>query len=213
MGASSRSTSLPLTRPDVHRCLRAMAADEALPVLLENRRAFLGYLERHVGDRAVAEDILQDAFVKVVARPSIAPAEGSVVPWFYRILRNAVIDRFRREKSAGHAIESFARELGSRREPSQEIEAEICACVGRLSATLKPEYASALRAIDVDGMSVKDFAEQEGLRPGSARVRIFRARAALRKRVMESCGVCAKHGCLNCTCQHDVKGHIGCVPE
>jgi DNA-directed RNA polymerase specialized sigma24 family protein len=37
--------------------------------LLENHRAFLRYLERRVGDPALAEDILQDAFAKVVARP------------------------------------------------------------------------------------------------------------------------------------------------
>lgn len=37
--------------------------------LLENQRAFLRYLERRVGDRALAEDILQDAFVKTLARP------------------------------------------------------------------------------------------------------------------------------------------------
>lgn len=41
---------------------------EPLPLarLLDNRRLFLNYLERRVGDRATAEDILQDAFVKVV---------------------------------------------------------------------------------------------------------------------------------------------------
>ena len=45
----------------------------ALEALLENHRAFLSYLERRVGDHALAEDILQDAFAKVVARPEQAP--------------------------------------------------------------------------------------------------------------------------------------------
>ena len=40
-----------------------------LDALLENRRAFLRYLERKVGDHGLAEDILQDAFARVVARP------------------------------------------------------------------------------------------------------------------------------------------------
>ena len=44
-----------------------------LAVLLDNHRAFLAYLERRTGDRATAEDILQDAFAKVVARPDTAP--------------------------------------------------------------------------------------------------------------------------------------------
>ena len=33
-----------------------------------------------------------------------------------------------------------------------------------------------------------------------AGVRVFRARAALKKLVVESCGVCAEHGCMNCSC-------------
>jgi DNA-directed RNA polymerase specialized sigma24 family protein len=55
--------------------------------LLENHRAFLRYLERRVGNRALAEDILQDAFAKVVARPEQAPTDEAIVPWFYRTLR------------------------------------------------------------------------------------------------------------------------------
>ena len=66
-----------------------------LAVLLDNHRAFLAYLERRTGDRATAEDILQDAFAKVVARPDTAPQDEGVVPWFYRTLRNAAIDRLR----------------------------------------------------------------------------------------------------------------------
>lgn len=179
------------------------AAEEpaAIAALVENHRAFLRYLERRVGDRALAEDILQDAFAKVVARPEQAPAEDGIVPWFYRTLRNAAVDQFRRRGAADRAHEAFARELEVHETPSTEMEAEICACVSRLATTLKPEYAAALLAIEVDGTAVKTFAEQKGLSPGNAAVRVFRAREALKKRVTESCGTCAEHGCLNCTCK------------
>ena len=50
------------------------------------------------------------------------------------------------------------------------------------------------------GYAVKTFAEQRGLSASNAGVRVFRAREALKKRVSESCGMCADHGCLNCTC-------------
>ena len=63
------------------------------------------------------------------------------------------------------------------------------------------QYAEALQAIDVEGAAVKAFAEHKGLSPNNAGVRVFRAREALKKRVMESCGTCAEHGCRNCTCQ------------
>jgi RNA polymerase sigma-70 factor, ECF subfamily len=78
---------------------------------------------------------------------------------------------------------------------------EICACVSRLSNTLKPEYAEALQAIDIGGTPVKTFAEQKGLSSSNAGVRVFRAREALKKRVVESRGTCAEHGCFECTCQ------------
>jgi RNA polymerase sigma factor (sigma-70 family) len=172
-----------------------------IAILLENQRAFLRYLERRVGDRALAEDILQDAFARVVSRPEQAPADEAVVPWFYRNLRNAAIDQFRRRGAADRAYEAFARELETQETPSAHTEAEICACVSRLAATLKPEYAEALRAIEVAGTPVKAFAEQKGLSSSNAAVRVFRAREALKKRVTESCGMCAEHGWVNCTCR------------
>ncbi len=172
-----------------------------LATLLDNHRAFLHYLERRVGDRALAEDILQDAFAKVVDRPELAPDDEGVVPWFYRTLRNAAIDQFRRHGAASRAAEAFAREIDVHTAPEPELEAEICKCVNRLAGTLKPEYAEALQAIDVDGTSVKTFAEQHGLSASNAGVRVFRARQALKRRLVESCGTCAEHGCRNCTCQ------------
>ena len=179
------------------------AAEHPAPVatLIENHRAFLQYLERRLGDRALAEDILQEAFAKVVARPEQAPADESVIPWFYRTLRNAAIDQFRRRGAADRAYEAFARELETHETPTDDMEAEICGCVSRLAATLKPEYAEALEAIEVAGTPVKMFAKQKGLSPSNAGVRVFRAREALKKRVTESCGTCAEHGCLNCTCK------------
>ena len=170
-----------------------------LTVLLENRRAFLGYLERRLGDRGLAEDSLQDSLLKVMARPEAAPPEERVGPWFYRTLRNAAIDQLRRRGAAGRALETFARELDVHTGGSSD--AEICACVSRLARTLKKEYAEALEAIDVGGVPVGAFAERKGLSPGNAAVRVHRARAALKTRVLQSCGACAQHGCLNCTCR------------
>ena len=127
---------------------RSNESDSSAPigVLLENHRLFLRYLERRVGDRMLAEDILQDALAKVVAHPEQAPESEGVVPWFYRTLRNAAVNQFRRRGAAHRASETFARELETRDAPTAELEAEICACVSRLAATLKPEYAEALQA-------------------------------------------------------------------
>ena len=65
---------------------------------------------------------------------------------------------------------------------------------------MKPEYAAALQRIEVEGVPVAQFAEEEGISKTNAGVRVFRAREALRRQVALSCGTCAEHGCTACTC-------------
>lgn len=177
-----------------------MKEEPPLQLLVENHEAFLKFLARRVGDRALAEDILHDAFVRVMSRPDQAPVDEGIVPWFYRNLRNATIDRFRRTATANKALEAFARELQPEA-PSHAIESEICACVTEVARSLKPEYADALVAVDVNGTPVKAFAEERGLTATNAGVRVYRAREALRKRVTRACGTCAEHGCFDCSCK------------
>jgi RNA polymerase sigma-70 factor (ECF subfamily) len=169
--------------------------------LVGNHREFLAFLERRLGSRAEAEDILQQAFVKGLERGESVRDGESIVAWFYRILRNAVIDHSRRRGAAGRAMDAFARELEEAVEPPADLTESVCACVRSLSDTLKPEYADALRRIDVEGMSVQGYAAEMGIEANNAGVRVHRAREALRKRVKESCGTCAEHGCLDCTCE------------
>lgn len=176
----------------------------SLDTLVENHRAFLRFLERRVQSRETAEDILQDAFGRAVTHVSTLRNDESAVAWFYRLLRNAVIDHYRRQAVAGSALERFAAELGER-VPPPEVTDEVCACVSRLAATLSPAYADALTEIDVRGLAVKDYAAKHGLTASNAGVRVFRARQALRAQVMASCGTCADHGCLDCSCGRPAK--------
>jgi RNA polymerase sigma-70 factor (ECF subfamily) len=169
-------------------------------ILVENHRAFLRYLERRLGDRALAEDILQDAFTRNLDRFGDVPEEA-LVPWFYRVLRNALIDWTRRRGTETRALAALATELEGSAAPPEDLHQAICACVGRLAETLKPEYRDAILAVDVQETPVKAFADAAGLTPSNAGVRVFRARAALRRRVVESCGTCAEHGCLDCSCR------------
>ena len=82
----------------------------------------------------------------------------------------------------------------------EELEREVCRCVGRIAADLKPEYAEALRGVEVEGLSLKEFAGKAGITPNNAAVRVHRAREALRKRLVSTCATCAARGCTDCTC-------------
>lgn len=171
----------------------------AVTRLVANHREFLGFLQSRVGSRALAEDILQDAFVKGIGKLAGLREDESAVAWFYRILRNAVIDHHRRHEVSDRRLAALAAELDPTA-PDPELRGAVCQCVARLADNLKPEYAEALRRIEVDGVAVKDYASEAGITRNNAAVRVFRAREALKQQVVRSCGTCAEHGCLDCTC-------------
>jgi RNA polymerase sigma-70 factor (ECF subfamily) len=183
---------------------------DVVRVLVANHRQFLAFLEKRVGSRATAEDILQDAFVKGVDRLDTLRSGESAVAWFYRLLRNSIIDHKRRTGAADRKLAAFGQEVEVHAEPDWEMHGAICSCVTELAAALKEEYADALRTVEVEGIAVKDYADRVNISRSNAGVRVHRAREALRKQVIRSCGSCADHGCLNCTC---AKGPAGCAQD
>ncbi len=183
-----------------------MTTQDIVENLVGNHRTFLAFLESKVGNRALAEDILHEAFVRSLDKVHTIREGDSATAWFYRVLRNAVIDHARRNASANRRLEMFAHELEADEQEPATLE-QVCQCVSRIAGTLKPEYAEAVRRIELEGMSVKDFAALAGISASNAGVRIFRAREALRQQVVRSCGTCAEHGCLDCTCG---SGPAGC---
>lgn len=192
--------------PSAEKIRDGLAAHGAAPpadvvaLLVANHRDFLAFVERRVGDRALAEDILQEAFVRSIDRLGELRDEDSLRAWFHRTLRNAVVDHYRRTAASERRLAELSRDLDPDGAAAPELDALVCACVGRLAATLKPEYAHALKRIEVDGLPVVDFAREAGISESNAGVRVFRAREALRREVTRSCGTCAEHGCFDCTC-------------
>lgn len=175
--------------------------DYVMQELVASHREFVAFVERRVGDRAMAEDVVQDAFVKGLERGGELRADESSRAWFYRVLRNAIVDRHRRATTAGARLQALADELHrAELQRAGDADRELCACIGRLIDTLPPDQARALRRIELDGVAVKDFAVESGLGESNAGVRVFRARKALRERVTRACGTCAEHGCFDCSC-------------
>jgi RNA polymerase sigma-70 factor (ECF subfamily) len=181
-------------------------APATLNVLVENHRRFLQFLERRVGSREIAEDILQDAFVKSLDHADALPSDDAVIPWFYRVLRNAIIDHYRRGGAEERALAHVAGTTEVAEPPrDEELYQAVCACVTGLVDTLKPEYAAAIRRVDLDGVPVVQFAREVNITPSNAGVRLHRAHAALRKQLALSCNTCAEHGCFDCRCGSPAK--------
>lgn len=169
--------------------------------LLDLRTQFLGFIQRRVQDSVIAEDILQSAYVRAISSADQLRENESSVAWFYRILRNAIIDHYRRRSSEGAALERWAHELENQPNPDPFLEETTCQCIDGALETLRPAYADLLREVDLKETDLSAYASANRITPGNAAVRAHRARAALRKQLIRCCGVCAEHSCLDCTCR------------
>ncbi len=169
--------------------------------LIENHRDFLRFLVRRLGDADTAEDVLQQFYLRAVGKGSGLRQSESVVAWLYRVLRTTLVDHYRRETTRRRQEADYAQmEILFNEERDAELESAICACFETLLPTLKAEYAEILQRVDLQGTSPGDVARDLGLTPNNMRVRLHRARQALKHSLLVSCGVCAVHGCLNCDC-------------
>lgn len=183
---------------------------QSLTTLLERRASFLGFVQRRVGDRALAEDILQAAYVRALEHVASLREEQLATAWFYSVLRNAVIDHHRRSATENSAMSRLAIELGGE-EPStadQETQRFVCGCIAHVLPTLRPAYADVLREVDLGEAPLGEYAKKHGLSSGNAAVRAHRARAALRKELARFCGACSVHACLDCICKRPDAGEV-----
>jgi RNA polymerase sigma-70 factor (ECF subfamily) len=185
-----------------HQQKSDVSKGEPLEQLLARHDDFLRFLQKRVESRAVAEDILQSAFVRGIEKASTLRDQESIVAWFYRMLRNAVIDHYRSRDSSAHFLDEWPEGLDIPGQPVEFVKNEICRCVNNVLVELKPEYRDALQSVDIEEHPVTEFAEQAGITANNANVRLHRAREALRKQVRTVCGTCADHRCVDCTCKH-----------
>lgn len=168
--------------------------------LASRRGRFLAFVRQRVSDPELAEDILQSSLLKAVESLPQLRDDQRLLPWFYSILRNNIVDAYRRTAREGRRAE-----LDQATELPDEMDAQashiICACFEALIPSLKPEYRDILQTLDLEQRPTDEAAQQFGLTATNLKVRRHRARQALRLRLEETCRVCAEHHCLDCTCQ------------
>jgi RNA polymerase sigma factor (sigma-70 family) len=172
---------------------------EAIANLVLQRSQFLRFVQRRVESPATAEDIIQSAYIRAIEQAPTLRAEESAAAWFYRILRNAVIDHYRHRAAEDRALERWAQDL-TEAAPDPQTHEIVCECIAEVLLTMKPAYSEILRSVDLADATLDTFAKNVGITAGNAAVRIHRARQALKKQLTQICGTCAKHGCINCTC-------------
>lgn len=167
--------------------------------LLQELEQFTNFVRRRVNDPHLAADVVQDSLLKAVKAVEQLREDESVTAWFYRILRRSIVDLYRRCAANQSALEKLEREFNN--PPDAEDERVACRCVETLIPTLKPDYAELIQRLDLGNETPEQVGVALGMTANNLRVRHHRARQQLRERLEQTCRMCAKHGCLDCTCK------------
>lgn len=179
--------------------------EKAVTVLVAERKRFHRFLASRVGDDATADDLLQESLRRALERGDTLRRNESAVAWFYRILRNAVSDHFRKTGSEKRRTEKLLADMQARGDevdfPSADWDAAVCACFRGLLPSLKPRYAEVIHRVDLRGESKFDVGRDMKIKRGTMDVLLHRARSALRQQLETFCGACSRESCLACYCQ------------
>lgn len=167
-----------------------------LRLLTEQREAFLAFVRRRVRSGADAEDLLQTAYMRATEKLGTLRDGERLEAWFYRVLRNTIADHhaaWARREAQVALIARDATEL-----PPNE--AAVCACSLGVLDRLTPDHAAILRLVDIEEGSLDEAAHAFHTTTGTAKVRLHRARKALREALHAMCGTDSVKACLSCDC-------------
>lgn len=175
-------------------------SDAVHAVMVEIQQDLLRMLTRRLGNQEEAADVLHDFYVKVLTRMGDVKDTEKLRGWMRRVLETTLIDYYRAQGKKRRSEAEF-KLLGPESEGSEtrdELDLAICMCLYKLLPTLKSEYAEVLWRADLMGENREEISAKLGLSESNLRVRLHRARQALKHRLKETCQVCPIHGFLSC---------------
>jgi RNA polymerase sigma-70 factor, ECF subfamily len=154
------------------------------------------FLTRLTGAPAVADDLLQETFMRIHRARGSFDAGAAVVPWAYAIARNAWLDHVRAAKVRGETPRPKGNdelgpigEAGTGPDADSEqlaIARQTAALVESVLGRLAPAQREAFVLLRYEGMSVDDAAAVLGSTPTAVKLRAFRAYEALREALGQS---------------------------
>ena len=159
-----------------------MAATETL--WRDHHDRLAAFIRSRVVDRATADDILQEVFLKVhTASPSVT--DGTKLrSWLYRVARNAVVDHYRSSKPQEPLPESLAQPTSARGEAARR---ELTACLRPMMDRLPLPYKEAVTLADLEDRPQQEIAQTQGLSLSGAKSRIQRGRVMVKELLAQCC--------------------------
>ncbi len=143
------------------------------------------FVERRVapGD---ADDVMQEILQRVHASAEALDAETRFAAWLHRVARNVIIDHHRRDTRREARHEAFASTWRSEEEEQQDAAASLSMFVGAFVEMLPSPYREALRLSEIQGLTMREAAEREGVSISGMKSRVQRGRRLLRE-LFEAC--------------------------
>lgn len=156
----------------------------------ELSRPLLHYLERYAGDRAVAEELLQETFIRVSRGLCSFEGRASLKTWAFSIATRVALDYFRQPAHRVHIVDM--EETGELSSPDTTVDQklvidEMNACVRRVIDSLPEDYRAALVLHDIEGLTSAEIAEILRCSVATAKIRIHRARTRLKEALQQEC--------------------------
>jgi RNA polymerase sigma-70 factor, ECF subfamily len=141
------------------------------------------YCVKILGDRQLAEDVVQETFLKVMQHAHMVEKSISFKSWIYRIARNEALMLLRKTRSNGTIDDGS---VWDEETPiHQVLVAERAEAINRMLDKLKREYREVLVLLVYEGMSYAEIAQVTGASESSVKSRVFRARKEMIDRLKE----------------------------
>ena len=161
--------------------LVAAGSTDALETLYHRHIVWLSVrLSRRCADPSIVDEVLQDTFVAVWRSAKGFTGKGEPAAWLWGIAIRRLVDAFRKRPPAM----ALVREVDLSVIESAEDRVLLGVTYGDLGGALDrlaPELRSVVQATVLDGLTTREAGRLLGLRPGTVKTRMMRARRALRE--------------------------------
>lgn len=150
------------------------------------------FVTARVRDRSDADDITQEALLRLYRNVHTLRDAGALEGWAFQIARSAIADHYRRPAQRATPIDPADVEelLGGVDDlPDRDPAVELAGCVSSLLERVPERYRRALELTDVSGLTQSRAAEELGLTTSGMKSRVQRGRRMLREEVERCCRV------------------------
>lgn len=161
-----------------------MAFDCVLNAWRAHEKEIVDFLTRS-GNRATAQDVLQDVFLKAMKQGAGFCTLENPRAWLFQVARTTLIDHARRSQPMSDLPDDVPSPVVDERPAVDELDT----CIGRNLGRLSEPDRRILESCDLQGLTVLGFAAQEGMSLAAAKSRLLRARKRLRDALVEHCQV------------------------